>query len=44
MSSRSSFRLWSTQGNALDQVQRCQHEHLLGFGFDAKESMLTELA
>ena len=31
-------------GDALDQVQRCQHEHLFRFGLDAKEVTRLELA
>ena len=36
--SRRSFR------DALDQVQRRQHEHLFRFGFDVQEAVLLELA
>ena len=30
----------SCLGNAFDQVQCCQHEHLFRFGFDAEELAL----
>ena len=31
-------------GDALDQVQRCQHEHLFRFGLNSEKVTLLELA
>jgi hypothetical protein len=39
--------LWASRRgfcDALDQVQRRQHEHFLGFGLDLEEVALAELA